>query len=224
MSFGVAVSRRQPVRGYGGVSAADRVAARRGRLLDAALELYGSRGYVSTGVKDVCRQAGLTDRYYYESFRDSTELFAAVFDRASDELLALVTDAVTAAPARPEAKVRAAIETFVRALTEDPRTARIVFVETASVGADIERHVRDNLRRFADLVATTARPYLPRQLPDRTLRMSALSVVGAIERVVIDWQDGQLDASVDDIVEFLVSLSLVVGASASANETARRLR
>lgn len=214
----VSAARRQPVRGYGGVSAADRVAARRQRLLDAALELYGTRGYVSTGVKDVCRQAGLTDRYYYESFRNSADLFAAVFDRATDELLALVSDAVAAAPGRPEAKARAAIETFVRALADDPRKARIVFVETASAGANIERHVRANLRQFADLVAATARPYLPRLLPERALRMGALSVVGAIERVVVDWQDGHLDASMEDVIEFLVSLFLVVGASVSAND------
>ncbi len=209
-------ARRQPARGYGGVSAADRVAARRERLLDAALELYGTRGYVSTGVKDVCRQAALTDRYFYESFHDSTELFAAVFDRATDGLLALVADAVAAAPMPAEAKARAAIETFVSALADDPRKARIVFVETASAGADIERHVRAHLRRFADLVAATARPYLPRELPERTVRMGALSVVGAIERVVVDWQDGQLDASVEDVIEFLVSLVLVTAASVGA--------
>ncbi len=212
------MGKRQPVRGYGGVSAAERVAARRERLLDAALQLYGTRGYASTGVKAVCRQAALTDRYFYESFRDSADLFAAVFDRATDELLVLVADAVAAAPARPRAAARAAIETFVRALAHDPRTARIVFVETASAGADIERHVRANLRRFADLVAATARPYLPRRLPEHALRMGALSVVGAIERVVVDWQDGYLDASVEDVIEFLVSLFLVVGASVTPND------
>ena len=212
------MARRQPVRGYGGVSAAERVAARRRRLLDAALDLYGTRGYLSTGVKDVCRRARLTDRYYYESFGAGPELFAAVFDRVTDELLALVADAVAAAPARPEAKARAAIETFVRALADDPRKARIVFVEAATAGADIERHVRANLRRFADLVAATARPYLPRRLPERTLQMAALSVVGATERIVVDWQDGELDASLEDMTEFLVRLFLVLGASVSGND------
>ena len=72
-------------RTYGGVSAAERAASRRERLLDAGLELFGTHGFAATGVKDVCRQAGLTDRYFYESFRDSRELFLAVFDRLTDE-------------------------------------------------------------------------------------------------------------------------------------------
>src|SRR4029077_5184552 len=62
------LANRTPQRAYGGVSAEDRIAARRAKLLDAGLELFGTRGYATTGVKDVCREAGLTDRYFYESF------------------------------------------------------------------------------------------------------------------------------------------------------------
>src|SRR3954452_16606400 len=98
---------KTPARSYGGVSASDRVAARRERLLDAALELYGTRGYVATGIKDILREAGLTDRYFYESFNDSRELFAAAFDRATTELLTLVARRVAAVPTEPEAQARA---------------------------------------------------------------------------------------------------------------------
>ncbi|TMK84833.1 MAG: TetR/AcrR family transcriptional regulator [Actinobacteria bacterium] len=112
------VADKSPVRSYGGVSARQRVAARYERLLDAALELYGTRGYVATGVKDVCRQAGLTDRYFYESFQNSGDLFTAAFDRTTNELLLLVAQRLTEVDADPAAQVRAAIETFVRALAD----------------------------------------------------------------------------------------------------------
>lgn len=211
-------SSRAPVRSYGGVSAADRVAARREKLLDAALELYGTRGFVATGVKDICHQAGLTDRYFYESFRDAGELFIATYDRAAGELLASVVESVAAVPPMPEQQVRAALETFVRALAGDPRTARLLFAETASAGAEAERHARATLRRFADLVAATARPHLPQGTPDRLLRMGALSLVGAIERVIVEWQDGQLEATIDEITGYLVQLFLAAGATAGVDE------
>jgi AcrR family transcriptional regulator len=202
-----------PSRTYGGVSAADRVAARRERLLDAALDLYGTRGYLATGVKDICRHAGLTDRYFYESFRDGAELFTAAFDRATAELLQLVAEAVAAVPPEPEAQVRAAIGSFVRALAEDPRKARLIFVEAASAGPEVERHMRRALRQFAALVAATARPHLPAKMPEHVLQMGALSLVGAIERVLIDWQDGELDATIEQVVDYLVQLFLAAGAS-----------
>ena len=205
---------RTPTRRYGGVSAADRVVERRERLLDAALELYGTRGFAATGVKDICREAHLTDRYFYESFRDAEQLFTAAYDRAADALLRLVADRVAAAGPDPEPQVRAAIEAFVRTLADDRRTARVLFVETASAGREVERHVRATLRRFAELVAATAEPHVSPRASARLLHMGALSLVGAIERVVIEWQDGDVEASVDEIVDYLVRLFLAVGRSA----------
>jgi len=103
-------------------------------------------------VKDICRRAGLTDRYFYESFRDSSALFTAVFDRATAYLFEVVAAALAAAPARPEEQSRAVIEVYVGALADDPRLARIVFVEAPSAGPEVERHMRETLRRFARLM------------------------------------------------------------------------
>ena len=201
-------------RPYGGVSGPARVAARRARLINAAVELYGTRGYASTGVKDICRQAGVTDRYFYESFRNSAELFAAAFDHATGELVTRIAGAVAGVPASPEDQARAAIETFVRALADDPRTSRLLFVEPATVGRDVEDHVRASIRRFVRLVAVTARPHVPAGVPDRILTMGAVSLVGAIQLVLIEWLDGNLDATVDEIVDYLVDMFLVAGSAA----------
>ena len=207
---------KSPVRSYGGVSATERVADRHERLLDAALELYGTQGFAATGVKDVCRQAGLTDRYFYESFRDSAELFTAVFDRATSDLFALVAQKVSDVPAEPEVQVRAAIESFVRALADDARMARVIFVESAAVGAEVDRHMRASLRQFAALVAATARPHLP-EMPERTLEIGALALVGAIDRVIIEWQDGHLDATIDEVIDHLVQLFQIAAVSAGVS-------
>jgi AcrR family transcriptional regulator len=206
-------SPKTPVRSYGGISAEERVAIRRGQLIDAAIELYGTRGYATTGVKDICRTAGLTDRYFYESFSEAAELYTAAFDKATTELLALVAGRVAAVEPEPEAQVRAAIEAFVRALADDPRKARIIFIEGPSAGPAAERHMRATLRQFAQLVAATAGPHLPKGMPNRVVQMGALSLVGAIERVMIEWQDGELDATINQIIDFLVDLFLVAGAS-----------
>jgi AcrR family transcriptional regulator len=201
----------RPVRRYGGVSAEQRIARRRARLLEAALEEFGTRGVRSTGVKDICRRAGLTDRYFYESFRDSGELFAAVFDRATEHLFELVRGALAGAAANPQVQARAVIEAYVRALAEDPRLARVVFVEAPSAGPDVERHIRHTLRRFARLAEEAARPFLPPTLPDQALRFGAVSLVGAIERLMIEWQDGELGLSVQEIIDYLVALLLGAG-------------
>jgi AcrR family transcriptional regulator len=212
-----AVDNKQPVRPYGGVSAEQRVAERRERLLDAALEEFGTRGVVATGVKDICRRAGLSDRYLYESFRDSSELFVAVFDRATAHLFQTVAASLQIAPPTMEGQARAVIDAFVRTLAEDPRLARVVFVDAPSAGPQVEQHMRRTLRQFAEFGAAAARPMLPPEVPDTTIRFGAISLVGAIERLMIEWQDGELGLSVDQIVDYLAVM--LVGAGRLARAT-----
>ncbi|WP_040734627.1 TetR/AcrR family transcriptional regulator [Nocardia tenerifensis] len=211
---------RRPVRRYGGVGAADRVAARRGKLLDAGLELFGTRGYPATGVKDLCRAAGLTDRYFYESFGGTKELFAAVFDGVIDELFAAVVVAVDAAPAEGARKLRAGIGTYLTALAEDPRKLRIVFVEPTGAGA--EHRMREALWRFAQLVAATATDARPEARPPAELvDIYALSVVGMLERVLVEKQGGRVTVPMDELVDYCTAFA---GASLGALYTGRIIK
>src|SRR5205807_4893729 len=159
--------------------------------------------------KGICRRAGLSDRYFYGSFRDSGELFAAVFDRATTHLFQLVATALSSAPPEPEAQSRAVIEAYVRALADDPRLARVVFVEAPSAGPEVERHMRETLRRFARLIEAGASPYLPDGMAPEAVRFGAISLVGAIERLMTEWQDGELGLSVDEIIDYLVGMLLM---------------
>jgi hypothetical protein len=132
----------------------------------------------------------------------------------TERLFTVVAEAVTSAPRQPEAQVREAIDAFVRTLADDPAVARVVFVESASAGAEVAQHMRATLRRFARLVAATARPHLPQAIPDQALDLGALSMVGAIERVMIEWQDGQLEVSIEQIIDHIVAMFLTAGAAA----------
>jgi AcrR family transcriptional regulator len=68
--------RKALVRDYDGKTAAERVAERRERLINAGVELFGERGYAATSIRSVLQQAGLRDRYFGESFADLDSLLA----------------------------------------------------------------------------------------------------------------------------------------------------
>ena len=70
-------------RRYRGSAVEERRAQRRQQLIDAAIEVYGSNGYRHSGVKQVCDAAGLTQRYFYESFGHSDELLIAAYEQAA---------------------------------------------------------------------------------------------------------------------------------------------
>src|SRR3954453_16049289 len=114
------------VRPYRGVQARDRVAERRRRLLDAGLDLLGgSDGPPDLTVRAVCAEAGVTARYFYESFTDKDDLGAAVVDQVIADIAATTQAAVAAAP-RDEQN-RAGIANLVRVIADDPRVGRLLF-------------------------------------------------------------------------------------------------
>jgi AcrR family transcriptional regulator len=202
---------RRPVRDYRGVSAEQRMADRRERLLAAGLDEFGTRGFLATGVKDICRAAGLTDRYFYESFSSNGDLFSAVFDNATRHLLDVTVAAADRENQDVRSQARAVIEAYVHALAKDPRLARIIFVEPPAVGPEIEHRMRETLRTFAQLVEATLRPNLPAAVPDDIVRFGSIALVGAVERLMTEWQDGELGIPVDRLIDYLAEMVLSTG-------------
>jgi len=68
----------------------------RGRLLKAALELYGERGFEQTTVAEIAERAGLTERTFFRHFADKREVLFA----GADELNRLLVGTVAKAPAQ----------------------------------------------------------------------------------------------------------------------------
>lgn len=66
----------------------------RGRLRQAAITLYATRGFEDTTVADIAEAAGVTERTFFRHFPDKREVLFA----GSERLLELAVAAVDAAP------------------------------------------------------------------------------------------------------------------------------
>jgi AcrR family transcriptional regulator len=64
------------------------------RLTEAAMELFGERGYGKTTVEDIAARAGLTERTFFRYFTDKREVLFA----GSELFVKKVVDAVRSAP------------------------------------------------------------------------------------------------------------------------------
>ena len=204
-------------RPYGGVSASDRRADRRARLVEAGLELLGERGWTGTTVRGVCAEAGLSERYFYESFADREALLTAIFDRVAAEAASAVVAAVEAAPHDAEAKARAAVDAFVRLLADDPRRARAMLVE--SVGNEsLKRRRRESVSAFAALIGERARDFYGADaIEPLDAELTALALVGGLAELVVRWLDGSLDVSRERLVDHCAQLFV-----AAAHVSSRR--
>jgi len=202
---------------YGGQSAEQRRAERRAQLLEAGLDLMGKEGWSATTVRGVCTRAKLTSRFFYESFGDLDALATAVYDEVVEDATAKVVEAVAAADAGdPQAQVHAAIDTFVRTLTDDPRKARVVFVEGLGSEALLERRLA-TMGVFAQLIAAQARAsYPPPATEDPLVDLTARLLTGGLAELLITWLEGEIEMDREQLIEDCVALFVATVESALA--------
>jgi AcrR family transcriptional regulator len=187
-------------RPWRGISASDRRAERRQRLLDAGLDRFGTRGVAATGIGDICEQAGLTKRYFYESFASIDELAEAVFQQITDRIAERVIPGIVAGGGSDP---RPALAAWVEAVVGDPRVVRILAVEGRTGG--LARSGAGFANRAVDLWFTFASNDTPRR-DDPALRLRAYAFAGAMAQIGLAWHDGQLPMTVDDVIDELVTL------------------
>ena len=200
-------------RAYGGRSAEEREEERRRKLLDAGLELIGNRGWAETSVRGVYQHAGVSPRFFYESFDNLDALAVAVFDEIVDDVTGRVIDAVaTAGPDRDE-QARAAMGTLVDAAHEDPRRARVVFVE--ALGSEpLARRRRQMVHDLAGVIGALG------EASDAPLgRMTSAVVAGGLVELLVAWLDGSLDVTEEELIRD--GAALVVGVGDTARDLAR---
>jgi AcrR family transcriptional regulator len=188
---------------YRGVSATDRAADRRRRLLEAALEVWSASGSKVT-MTAVCASAGLIERYFYESFANLDEILVAVLDSIAEEIEQRTQEAahaVEAAGGDAPAMVRASVLAFVALLQEDPRKGRVAIVEAGAMPG--LRHRRTALlRHFAHRSAEEAAATIGLRPPTGADgELGGLLFIGGVAELITAWLDGAIEATPEEIVD-----------------------
>lgn len=173
-------------RRYRGQAIEDRRAERRQRLLEAGLSVFGEAGYHGATVRSICAAAGLTERYFYESFANSEDLLCAVYEAHMVLQQQRIMAAVLAAPREPRLMVEAGLRAFFELAREVPAAARVQFVEVLGVSPRVDKLYRQAIENFAQMMRT-----LNLQMPqggglrdDETL---SIGLVGAAVGIASRW-------------------------------------
>ena len=188
-------------RPYRGIGADERRAQRRAALLEAALDLLGGPERPAVTMTAICQRAGLTERYFYESFRDRDALLVELLDVIATEVMEAVGAALDERAATPEVRVRAAVRALVDVLLADPRKGRVALVESVTVPA-LRTRRQELLAGFAGLTADRTRElYGERAWSDPDDRIESLLIVGGLAELLGARLSGRLDVEADVLVE-----------------------
>lgn len=180
-----------PARRYGGVSLEDRKAERRERLVAAAIAVSARLGRDGASVAAVCAEAGLTARYFYESFPNRDALFLAAFTKVQDELFAQMEQAVGASDPVP-----AILRRFFTALADHPGPARVFLLDLDEKDPDFLEAGRAAGRRLGGLLA-----------PDADAALARAGAAGAIVHMAKAWIANDFAEPVDSLVDAAVQFA-----------------
>jgi AcrR family transcriptional regulator len=204
------------VRPYRGVSAQQRKAERRSLLIEAALDVIGTEGLSGLTMTAVCSRAGLTERYFYESFRDRAELLGATFDACLQELDEAMFRALDGAPPDLLERCRAAAGAMIAVLTDDPRKAR---VHAEAVGSEAVRDRRSRaVATHAAILAEQMRALRGLDDPryDAPLTLGTQVLIGGVADAILGWLDGTIDMPRETLIEECARLCVAVADAVAA--------
>jgi AcrR family transcriptional regulator len=178
-------------RPFRGVPSDERQAQRRRQLVEAGLEAFGMRGFHLTGVRDVCAAARLTERYFYESFKNREALFLAVYEAAVERVRVAVTGALESAGDRPIEVARAGLTAMLTTYREDPRLARILLVEVLTIGGEVGDAQHAVSAGFAEMIAGITHGLFP-GMTEHGLepRLVGNALYGSTLYVCMQWASG----------------------------------
>ncbi|GLZ31721.1 TetR family transcriptional regulator [Lentzea sp. NBRC 105346] len=186
-------------RSYAGVAPEQRRAERRERLLRAALELFTAKGFAQTKISELCTEAGVSTRNFYEEFDSKETVLLVLHDLINSLALQRVTDALAdLGEADVATRISTLLDAFVSSVTADPRVPRLNYVEAVGVNADLERQHLRWVVRWAEFIETEARLAARMGVaPDRDYRLTAIALVGAVTGLLREWQahDPPLDVA-----------------------------
>ncbi|GGB15675.1 TetR family transcriptional regulator [Flexivirga endophytica] len=178
-------SKSERARPYAGESRATREAARRERLIAAAISVFGTTGYRDATVGGVCEVAGLNKRYFYESFATLEDLLCAVYE----VVVADLRRAVLAAEGNdPVTVVRGFIDGFLRWVQDNPVESRVHLFEVLGVSARVDELYRGHARSVGDELCDRLVPTIPGLEPTPgQRRFVGDALVGAGIQIAVDW-------------------------------------
>jgi AcrR family transcriptional regulator len=191
-------------RRYRDKTAVQRRADRRSKLLDAALDAFGSEGYRASSIEQLCAAAGISTRNFYEEFSDREQLLLALHDDLNARALEAVMRAIADIdPDDLPARARAGVSAYFGVMTSDRRWARIALVESVGVSPTAEAHRRAAIDRFAEVLRLEAsRLAQSGAVPQRDYTLTSIALVGAVNGLINTWTaDADWGAQVDSVVD-----------------------
>lgn len=179
---------------WSGVPLEARQAMRREAFIDAGVQLLGDAHGLALSVRAACRDARLTERYFYENFADRDDFVRAVYDDVCSRAMSTLASAQTP---------REAVEAFVALMVDDPVRGRVLLL-TPEAEPVLARLGAAWMPNFIELL----RNKLPQTADPALQDMTATSLIGGLTALFTAYLDGRLEVTRLQFIDYCVEMLL----------------
>ena len=148
---------------------------RRAQLLDAANEVFTTRGYHAAAMDDIAAAAGISKPVLYQHFDSKLELYLALLDQACDALAEVVRDGLDSTDHNAD-RVVAAMGAFYEFVSSASGEFRFVFESDLTGDGRVQERLWRVNNDVADLIAAVIAE--DTRLPSEQSKLLAISLVG----------------------------------------------
>lgn len=188
-------------RRYAGITAQERLAQRRERLLAAAFEVFGQEGYAGATMRLICAHARLTERYFYDCFSSIDEVFRAVHEQLTKELvMQIATKMSVDVSGDPVMLARGGLRIFFEYIKADPRRARILLLDAMSLGLTNPQIANSRASWYANLLRQRLQARYATLPEDLDVDLVASGFLGLVIHTASVWARRDFDTPVDAMV------------------------
>ena len=148
---------------------------RRAQLLDAANEVFTTRGYHAAAMDEIAAAAGISKPVLYQHFDSKLDLYLALLDQACDSLVDVVHQALASTVDNAD-RVVAVIGAFYEFVSSASGEFRFVFESDLTGDGRVQERLWRVNNDVADLIAAVI--VEDTDLPPEQAKLLAISLVG----------------------------------------------
>ena len=147
----------------------------------------------------ICARAGLTERYFYESFAHREDALLAALDHVSHQIAAAAVRILDGTSGSPDERVHAVMASFVDLISRQPALGLVAVVHSsATPSLRARRH--ELIGTFADLAAHEgAALFGEAAWPAERARLHGLVYIAGFAELVAAWLTGEVELSAEEL-------------------------
>ena len=175
---------------------------RRIQLLDAASEVFASKGYHAAAMDDIADAAGVSKPVLYQHFPSKLDLYLALLDQSCERLVEVVEGALASTDANAD-RVIATVAAFYEFVSSESGDFRFIFESDLTGDRAVQQRLSQVNAEISDAIAEVIAE--DTALPVQQAKLLAVCLVGIAQVSARYWISGGTSAITLDEAKHLVS-------------------